>query len=44
MIEKTVGRPSKYGEDTKVIGFRIPISAEEKIREIVNNFLVKLEK
>lgn len=44
MTERTVGRPGKYNEDTKVIGFRVPISAEEKIREIVNNFLVKLEK
>ena len=44
MTEKTVGRPEKYNERTKVIGFRIPISAEEKLREIVSNFLVKLEK
>lgn len=45
MTEKnTVGRPEKYNERTKVVGFRIPISAEKQLREIVNNFLVKLEK
>ena len=39
-----VGRPPKYDEDTKVVGFRIPISCEKELKEIVNNFLVKLEK
>lgn len=40
----TAGRPLKYDEPTKIVGFRVPISVEEKLREIVNNFLVKLEK
>lgn len=44
IMKTKVGRPPKYDEDTKVVGFRIPISAEEEIKEIVNNFLVKLEK
>ena len=39
-----VGRPPKYFENTKVVGFRIPISVEKELKEIVNNFLVKLEK
>lgn len=46
MTEKTntVGRPAKYDEITKVIAFRIPMSCEDNIRELVANFLIKLEK
>ena len=40
----TVGRPQRYDEVTKVIAFRIPLSAEVSIRELVNQFLIKLEK
>ena len=45
MIEnRTVGRPQRYDEQTKVIAFRVPISKEDNIKELVNKFLIKLEK
>ena len=40
--EKTVGRPDKYGEPTKVVSFRVPKSAIKEIKETVNNRLEKL--
>lgn len=42
--EKTVGRPDKYGEPTKVVSFRVPLSYLAEIKEVVNKHLVKLEK
>ena len=42
--EKTVGRPDKYGEPTKVVSFRVPIGEESNIKQLVNQHLVKLEK
>lgn len=42
--EKTVGRPDKYGEPTKVVSFRVPLSYLAEIKELVNQHLVKLEK
>lgn len=42
--EKTVGRPDKYGEPTKVVSFRVPESHLIEIKELVNQHLVKLEK
>lgn len=42
--EKTVGRPDKYGEPTKVVSFRVPESYLIEIKELVNQHLVKLEK
>ena len=41
---RTVGRPQRYDEVTKVIAFRIPLSSENNIRELVTQFLIKLEK
>ena len=41
---RTVGRPQRYDEATKVIAFRVPLSAEDNIRELVTQFLIKLEK
>ena len=39
---KSVGRPLTYDEETKVISFRVPLSAIEEIKESVNNQLEKL--
>lgn len=37
-----MGRPEKYGEMTKVIGFAVPLSKLEEIKkEIVDNVLSK---
>ena len=45
MLEKVkvLGRPPKYEEETKVVSFRIPFSAEEKVKETVKELLTKLE-
>lgn len=40
----SVGRPDKYGEPTKVVSFRVPLSYLAEIKEVVNQHLVKLEK
>jgi hypothetical protein len=42
--EKTVGRPDKYGEPTKVASFRVPESYLVEFKELVNQYLIKLEK
>ena len=42
--EKTVGRPDKYGEPTKVVSFRVPESHLIEIKQLVNQHLVKLER
>lgn len=42
--KKEIGRPLKYNEETKVIAFRVPVSCESSIREVVNKILIKLEK
>lgn len=42
MRETSVGRPLKFNEETKVVGFRVPLSAEKTIREMVNKHLNEL--
>ena len=39
---KSVGRPLTYDEETKVVSFRIPLSAIKEIKELVSNQLEKL--
>ena len=39
---KSVGRPLTYDEETKVISFRVPLSAIKEIKESVSNQLEKL--
>jgi hypothetical protein len=37
------GRPSRWGEETKTVAFRIPISAEIEIKQFVKNVLIQKE-
>jgi hypothetical protein len=39
---KSVGRPLAYDEETKVIAFRVPLSAIKEVKEIISNHLEKL--
>jgi hypothetical protein len=39
---KSVGRPLSYNEETKVIAFRVPLSAIKEVKEIISNHLEKL--
>ena len=40
--QASVGRPLTYDEETKVISFRVPLSAIKEIKESVSNQLEKL--
>lgn len=36
------GRKKKYGEDTKLVTMRIPISRIDKVKKLVKNYLETL--
>ena len=38
-----VGRPMRWGEETKTVAFRIPLSAEKTIKEFVKVILNEKE-
>jgi hypothetical protein len=41
--KKGAGAPSKYGEPTVTLAFRVPESKKEQMKQIVKNILKELE-
>jgi hypothetical protein len=44
MKKKAAHRPLKYGEETKVVQYRVPKSKVELFRKIADKFLEKFKK
>lgn len=39
-----MSRKLKYGEPTKTVGFKVPLSKEKELRLVVENYLLKIQR